>query len=181
MPRPRRRRCAAAGGRHHELPAAVWRCAARCAGRCAARVELRSPFALVGWGFLANNARGSCLCWCGVLVTRGSGMSRVSVPRLVAVGDAMPLRDRQIVETVARLTLVSGRQFADLFFDSIAHPATRSRRARRILARLVEQRVLDRLVRRRGGAGGGSDSWVYALGPAGRRVVADWAGGGLPR
>lgn len=52
---------------------------------------------------------------------------------------------------------------------------------RRILARLVEQRVLERLERRRGGRGGGSASWVYALGPAGRRIVAYWAGEGLPR
>jgi hypothetical protein len=50
-----------------------------------------------------------------------------------------------------------------------------------VLARLVEQRALDRLERRRGGAGGGSGSWIYALGPAGRRLVAYWAGEGLPR
>jgi hypothetical protein len=93
----------------------------------------------------------------------------------------MSLRDRQIVETVARLTLVSGGQLIDLFFESISNPSTRSRRARRSLGRLVEQRVLDRLERRRGGVGGGSSSWVYALGPAGRRMVAYWAGEGLPR
>jgi hypothetical protein len=50
-----------------------------------------------------------------------------------------------------------------------------------VLARLVEQRVLDRLERRQGGVGGGSSAWVYALGPAGRRMVAYWAGEGLPR
>ena len=50
-----------------------------------------------------------------------------------------------------------------------------------MLARLVEQRVLDRLERRQGGAGGGSSAWVYALGPAGVRMVAYWAGEGLPR
>jgi hypothetical protein len=119
-------------------------------------------------------------------------MSRVSVSRLVALADGMPLLEREIVETVARLTLVSGRQLSDLFFyfyfsDSSAAAAaavassTRARRARRVLARLVEQRVLDRLERRQGGAGGGSSAWVYALGPAGRRMVAYWAGEGLPR
>ncbi len=41
--------------------------------------------------------------------------------------------------------------------------------------------MLDRLERRRGGPGGGSSAWVYALGPAGRRLVAYWAGEGLPR
>ena len=41
--------------------------------------------------------------------------------------------------------------------------------------------MLDRLERRQGGVGGGSSAWVYALGPAGRRMVAYWAGEGLPR
>jgi hypothetical protein len=108
-------------------------------------------------------------------------VSRVSVARLTALADGMTLRDRQIVETVARLTLVSGGQLSDLFFDGIAHSVSRTRVARRVLARLVAQRVLDRLERRRGGAGGGSSAWVYALGPAGRRLVAYWAGEGLPR
>lgn len=92
------------------------------------------------------------------------------------------------METVARLTLVSGRQLSHLFFyfyisntSTAAPPSTRARRARRVLARLVEQRVLDRLERRQGGIGGGSSAWVYALGPAGRRMVAYWAGEGLPR
>jgi len=96
----------------------------------------------------------------------------------------MAPRDRQIVETVAGLTLVSGGQLVNLFFNNngdSSSPFTRARLARRVLARLVEQRVLDRLERRRGGAGGGSTAWVYALGPAGRRMVAYWAGEGLPR
>jgi hypothetical protein len=111
-------------------------------------------------------------------------VSRVSVPRLVALAEGMPLRERWIVEAVARLSLVSGRQLADLFFYSFSDSSnfrTRSRVARRVLTRLVAQRVLDRLERRRGGVGGGSSAWVYALGPAGRRVVAYWAGEGLPR
>jgi hypothetical protein len=108
-------------------------------------------------------------------------VSRVSVARLTAVADGMPLRDRQIVETVARLTLVSGGQLINLFFNSISTPSTQSRRARRVMGRLVAERVLDRLERRRGGAGGGSSTWVYALGPAGRRMIAYWAGEGLPR
>jgi hypothetical protein len=105
------------------------------------------------------------------------------VARLVALADGMPARDRRIVQTTARLSLVSGGQILNLFFSNrnrLDSP-TRARVARRVLGRLVEQRVLDRLERRRGGAGGGSSSWVYALGPAGRRMVAYWAGEGLPR
>lgn len=102
--------------------------------------------------------------------------------QLVALADGMPSRDREIVQAVARLTLVSGAQIINLFFSDITAASTRARRARRVLGRLTEQRVLARLERpRRGGAGGGSSSWVYALGPAGRRIVAYWAGEGLPR
>ncbi len=108
------------------------------------------------------------------------------MPRLVALADGMPSHERQVVETVARLSLVSGRQLSDLFFylykaNYSVSSATPARRVRRLLARLVQQRVLERLERRRGGVGGGSSAWVYALGPAGRRLVAYWAGEGLPR
>jgi hypothetical protein len=111
-------------------------------------------------------------------------MSRVSVPRLTALADGMSLRDRQIVETVARLSLVSGRQLSYLFFYNLFSfdSSPRARLARRILGRLVDQRALSRLQhRRQGGPQGGSAAWVYALGPAGRRLVAYWAGEGLPR
>lgn len=124
-------------------------------------------------------------------------MNRVSVPQLVALANEMPLHERQLVETVARLSLVSGRQLSDLFLYfsspssssfpspsssfSFSVPAAHARRVRRVLAGMVARRVLDRLERRQGGVGGGSASWVYALGPAGRRMVAYWAGEGLPR
>lgn len=107
------------------------------------------------------------------------------MPQLVALADAMPPHERQIVETVARLSLVSGRQLSDLFYLSDSSvsglSSAHARRVRRVLARLVQQRVLERLERRRGGVGGGSSAWVYALGPAGRRLVTYWAGEGLPR
>lgn len=108
-------------------------------------------------------------------------MNRVSVPQLVALAEGMPARDRLVVETVARLTLVSGGQLAELLFGEIPRPVTRHRRARRVLARLVAERLLDQLERRQGGTRGGSSSWIYGLGPAGRRLVAYWAGEGLPR
>lgn len=117
------------------------------------------------------------VCVCG-----GSGVRRVSVARLLALADGMPSRDREIVEAVARLTLVSGAQIINLFFSEIPDASTRARRSRRVLGRLVEQRVLAKLERPRlGGAGGGSSSWVYALGPVGRRIVAYWSDEGLLR
>jgi hypothetical protein len=47
------------------------------------------------------------------------------------------------------------------------------RAARRQLARLVEWRVVERLERRQGGLGRGSDAWTYALGPTGLRLSGD--------
>lgn len=131
----------------------------------------------------AYNAGGSLPLWLSVLPrTGGSLVRRVSVARLIALAEAMTVRDRQIVETVARLRLVSGRQLSRLFFYDGSSLPTSDRRARRALARLVETRALARLERsRQGGIGGGSGSWVYALGPAGRRLIAYWAGEGLPR
>lgn len=102
--------------------------------------------------------------------------------RVLAMADGMPSRDREIVQVAARLTVVSGAQIINLFFSDIPELSTRERRARRVLGRLVDQRILERLERpRQGGTGGGSASWVYALGPAGRRIVAYWSGEGLPR
>jgi hypothetical protein len=94
----------------------------------------------------------------------------------------MPARERQIIEMLERVSLLSGAQITSLFFSSGADGEVGARVARRVLARLVRQRMLHRLERPRlGGAGGGSSSWVYALGPAGRRILAYWAGEGLPR
>jgi hypothetical protein len=117
-----------------------------------------------------------------VWVCGGLGVKRVSVARLLALAEGMPPRDREIVQAVARLTVVSGAQIINLFFSDIPEALTRARRSRRILGRLSEQRVLERLERPRlGGSGGGSAAWVYALGPVGRRLVAYWSGAGLPR
>lgn len=109
-------------------------------------------------------------------------MRRVSIGRLVALANTLTEEDRDIVRAVDRLNLLSGGQIRELFFDSAENGATRARRARRTLNRLTELRLLDRLPeRRQGGVGGGSTSWVYALGPAGQRMLAYWAGEGLPR
>jgi hypothetical protein len=135
----------------------------------------------VDYGDVADNARGSYRPGRLELLFRGAVMSRVSVPQLVTLAETLLPRDRAIVETTARLSLVSGRQLAHIFFNNGNNSVTDGRLARRVLARLVAERVLERLPRRQGGVGGGSGSWVYALGPAGRRMVAYWAGDGLPR
>jgi hypothetical protein len=108
-------------------------------------------------------------------------MSRLSAAGLMALAEAMPERERVIVETTARLRLVAGTQLARLFFSSSGKPASRARAARRVLTDLTEQQVLLRLERRIGGVRAGSAGHVYGLGPVGKRLVVYWQGDGLVR
>lgn len=82
-------------------------------------------------------------------------------------------RDLAIVGMVADLRLMSGRQLEAIFFSSEFHDSydSASRAARRVLARLVEERVLVRLNRQIGGIRAGSRAFVYGLGPVGHRLL----------
>ncbi|HVX20674.1 MAG TPA: replication-relaxation family protein [Acidimicrobiales bacterium] len=82
-------------------------------------------------------------------------------------------RDLAIVRQVADLRLMTARQIEAVHFGAERHtsPLTAARTCRRVLERLVEQRVLARLQRRIGGVRAGSASFVYALGPLGQRVL----------
>lgn len=81
-------------------------------------------------------------------------------------------RDLEIFRAVRDLHLVSGRQLQRLHFPPNEHTALGAARScNRVLTRLVECRGLVRLERRIGGVRAGSASFVYALGPVGRRVL----------
>jgi hypothetical protein len=81
-------------------------------------------------------------------------------------------RDWQIMEEVNTLRVVTGQQLERLCF---AHLEGRSRTVTRsrVLARLVQWRVLATLERRIGGSGRGSSGAVYALDTAGRRLLVN--------
>lgn len=79
-------------------------------------------------------------------------------------------RDLLVTEAVGRFRLLTGNQLERLFFAD-GSPASRGFRCRRTLARLTRHRVLDRLNRRIGGNGGGSAGYIYAIGPAGHRLL----------
>lgn len=83
-------------------------------------------------------------------------------------------RDLAIIEMVARLRLMSGRQIEALFFGSSGHasPGAAARANRRVLARLVSRRLLVRLERQIGGIRAGSRAFVYGLGPVGHRLLS---------
>jgi hypothetical protein len=84
------------------------------------------------------------------------------------VASQMSERDRRVLETVARLNLVSERQLRVL---RGAHSASERRLLRLDLANLVDRQVLTRLDRRVGGIRAGSDGYVYALGILGQRLA----------
>lgn len=82
-------------------------------------------------------------------------------------------RDLAVAGRVAQLKLMSGRQIERLHF-TVEHHATAltaARTCRRVLERLVSDRLLVRLDRRVGGVRAGSASFVYGLGPVGQRVL----------
>lgn len=79
-------------------------------------------------------------------------------------------RDVATLRLVGELKLVTGGQLRRLVFGDPSASSQNARIARRILNRLTEDRLLKRLVRRLGGFGGGSSSYIYALSPAGARA-----------
>ncbi len=99
---------------------------------------------------------------------------RISHERLQTIASELTARDRAIVETVARLHLVTGSQLVRLHWPDASDADLRA--ARRTLVRLTRWRVLARLERRLGGLGRGSTSWTYALDTAGQRLLADERG-----
>jgi Replication-relaxation len=107
-------------------------------------------------------------------------MSGLSNAELLRLGTELGDRQRTAIEAVAKLRLMTHRQLAALL-DLGENDPSSARTTRRLLASLVERRLLARLDRRIGGIRAGSAGYVYYLGPAGQRLVAYWQGRGLTR
>ena len=82
-------------------------------------------------------------------------------------------RDLEIVSQIGELRLMSGRQIEMVHFPPELHAtkATAARHCRRVLARLVRDRLLVRLPRQVGGLRAGSHAFIYGLGPVGHRLL----------
>jgi Replication-relaxation len=91
------------------------------------------------------------------------------------VGERLGERDRAILNSVARLRLLSGSQLERLHFSDVSSSA-RARVRRRVLARLVSWRVLLTLERRIGGVRAGSSGLVFALDSAGQWLASAASG-----
>ena len=82
-------------------------------------------------------------------------------------------QDHAVLGQVADLRLMSARQIEAIHFAGADHASAISaaRCCRRVLERLVRDRLLIRLERRIGGVRAGSASFVYAIGPVGQRLL----------
>jgi hypothetical protein len=99
---------------------------------------------------------------------------QVRAKGLAVLQEDLSGRDLAIIEQVADLRLMSGRQIAAVHFAQSEHQtaAAATRACNRVLARLVRDRLLARLDRRVGGVRNGSSGFVYALGTVGHRCLA---------
>ena len=98
----------------------------------------------------------------------------VTKARLRLLQGALRPRQWAMLRDVNRLGVMSGKQLSQLHYD---HSEAGRRLARLDLAELTSQQLLTRVGRTIGGGRSGSDSYVYALGLAGQRLVRP----GLPR
>lgn len=96
--------------------------------------------------------------------------TRISLRHVEWVADRLGGRDRAILDTLARLRLVTGIQLERLHFADVA-TSVRARVRRRVLGRLVAWRVLSTLPRRIGGVRAGSSGLVFGLDTAGQHLV----------
>jgi hypothetical protein len=80
-------------------------------------------------------------------------------------------RDLSLLGSVQQHRFLATRQIEELHFADHASKLAGARVCRRVLARLSTERLLVRLQRRVGGVRAGSASFVYALGPAGQRLL----------
>jgi hypothetical protein len=87
-------------------------------------------------------------------------------PVVAALGE----RDVAILGDLARVRVLTGGQLTRLHFNELSS-GNRERARRRILARLVEHRLVATLERTIGGVRSGSAGHVYALGSAGQRAL----------
>jgi hypothetical protein len=92
---------------------------------------------------------------------------------LVGLRDQLSDRDRLVIHSIASHRFLTGRQVERFHFNEHATEDTGARVARSVLSRLTRQRVVVRLRRRVGGVRAGSASYVYTLGPVGRRLVGE--------
>ena len=105
--------------------------------------------------------------------------SYVTAEQLARVAETLSERDWLIVQTMACVKVATARQLERLHFDSDGSASASARHRRRVLARLVDLRVLARLDRRIGGVRAGSAGFVYGFDVVGQRLPGFQRGDGI--
>lgn len=100
--------------------------------------------------------------------TRGRpGVRGLSAARLAG---HLSERDAAVLQSLATLRLATSDHLERLHFRE-GSPTTQGRRCRKVMARLVEQRLVVRLNRRIGGVRAGSAGFIYRLAPKASQVL----------
>lgn len=85
--------------------------------------------------------------------------------------DQLSERELGVLRSVHEHRFLTARQIEALHFHGHGSPLGAARVCRRVLARLTEERVFNRLHRRVGGIRAGSASFIYKVGPIGARLL----------
>lgn len=96
--------------------------------------------------------------------------TRTTPARLARLTARLADRDVALLDTVAKLRLVSTRQIERLHFQD-GSPLSRARACRRALAALADNELLVKLERQIGGVRGGSSGYLWSLGAAGQHLL----------
>ena len=105
------------------------------------------------------------------LLSRAGGPGRVRTGHVERLRESLSGRDWAVMQDVARLRLATSKQLERLHFAELLG-ASRSVVRRRVLGRLVQERVLATFERRIGGERAGSEGLIYYLDTAGQRLLA---------
>lgn len=132
------------------------------AGRTTGRVEPSLPLAYGGCEFAATTVKPS---------TEHPTTTRPPAGRVGRLRARLGNRDLETLESLGKLRLATGDQLQRLHVAD-GSTATRARRARALLQRLADMKLVVRLGRRVGGVRAGSSGYVYGLSGHGQAVLA---------
>jgi hypothetical protein len=132
------------------------------AGRTTGRVEPGSPLACGDGEFAAMTVKPSM---------EHPTTTRPPLSRVGRLRGRLGSRDLVVLQSLAKLRLLTGDQLRRLHVAD-GSPVTQARRARALLQRLADLRLVVRLGRRVGGVRAGSSGYVYGLSGHGQAVLA---------
>lgn len=136
--------------------------AAGTAGRATGRVEPSSPLACGDGSFATTTVTPSPM---------HPSTARPRDGRIGRLRARLGTRDLEVLESLAKLRLATGDQLRRLHIAD-GSKGTQARRARALLQRLADLKLVVRLGRRVGGVRAGSSGFVYGLSGHGQAVLA---------